>query len=936
MKFFFEKQPILSIILVISMLFSQTFIFSAAAIDSIIIDGRDNEWGIAEQIAVGENSENKLYAAIIDSDLYILVKSNNINDYRIFLSTPAANIGYSSSAVFRGQTIKYMIANESLYHFNENTDSSGKYLKSTTRIMVSPNNGSVIECKIPLSGLNITSKQSVSIGFVADFSNFEATTCIPDINGQMAVLIPQFIGIPSPLGIAVSDLGINQHGNQYKPWVSRYAALQDYANLADVAKLSGTRMLTGWVMQDLDKEGITINPAKNPPKTPSYLSRYGLQPHYVNSDYTNSIMNFMKDRAANLELGMQGVSDGYFYNQDGVLQKKNGEWANIVTRKRAEPYSDDDIKNKADAFLSILRQYYNSEISSFPVSMLPADHAYYTSEQSNHTTSKLLSPYGIKNAAVDLTETSRLEESGKIDDNIMLLNMAPNIHADEPHFTPISSEYIYPEDGTSWIETAFTNYWEAERNPVLPWVSYIRGINSSFDRMLAVNTKQLGSQWIYYNYAKSSYNGRFITIDTNEIPDAAYNKEFLIPLTLKINLQGRHLSTINITNGARFFSYCEDEFGFGYVEIGTPENTNGALSKGVYDVSYTLSDELPVSYINRENETYTVYDFLAEDGFLFTELEIYGTQSVDIKLPFKPTRFSVDNNKVEILESEYDNGALHLELRGKNIQGERAVIRAYSDGSTEGEQIINEEEYPLNIGRNVIYTEGMTNANPHLITMNTADGDNIGFYYYYDDNTKNLVVVSPKMTMVTLSSFNRRFEDLDGIDWAIPSIYALASRRIIDGTSGSTYTPHENVTRAQAVKMAVSAFNIKGGENTGLFWDVDPGSWAAPYVKAARCFGILDYYTSSNFNPDEYISRQEIATIFYRASNLANVKFKIKEELIFNDRDQFAPYAIEPVRMLSSTGVINGVGNDLFAPTANATRAEAAKILYLLYLKKLD
>ena len=53
----------------------------------------------------------------------------------------------------------------------------------------------------------------------------------------------------------------------------------------------------------------------------------------------------------------------------------------------------------------------------------------------------------------------------------------------------------------------------------------------------------------------------------------------------------------------------------------------------------------------------------------------------------------------------------------------------------------------------------------------------------------------------------------------------------------------------------------------------------------------------------------------------------------FADAGSIAEYAATAVQTLADAGIINGVSDTEFAPVANATRAQAAKILYDTFVK---
>ena len=53
-------------------------------------------------------------------------------------------------------------------------------------------------------------------------------------------------------------------------------------------------------------------------------------------------------------------------------------------------------------------------------------------------------------------------------------------------------------------------------------------------------------------------------------------------------------------------------------------------------------------------------------------------------------------------------------------------------------------------------------------------------------------------------------------------------------------------------------------------------------------------------------------------------------DLTFGDSDTIDAYAKEAVRLLKNSGILNGDENNMFNPQNNATRAEAAKIIYMI------
>lgn len=182
------------------------------------------------------------------------------------------------------------------------------------------------------------------------------------------------------------------------------------------------------------------------------------------------------------------------------------------------------------------------------------------------------------------------------------------------------------------------------------------------------------------------------------------------------------------------------------------------------------------------------------------------------------------------------------------------------------------------------------------------------------------VVATPAPTKV--------FNDIDEAGWAEESVTYLKGKNIVSGDDDGNFRPNDNITREEFTKLVVSAFY--GSEKaTGElpFTDIAYGAWYSEYVDIAYAKGIIGGLDDTTFGVGRNITRQDMAAILYRI--IADTENDEElEEVVFDDDDSVADYAKEAVRYMASKGIINGMGDNLFAPTQNATRAQAARILF--------
>ncbi len=169
------------------------------------------------------------------------------------------------------------------------------------------------------------------------------------------------------------------------------------------------------------------------------------------------------------------------------------------------------------------------------------------------------------------------------------------------------------------------------------------------------------------------------------------------------------------------------------------------------------------------------------------------------------------------------------------------------------------------------------------------------------------------------------FDDIISVPWAETAINELAKKGVLSQPADKKFRPNDNVTREEFIKMLIIALGLNNeiAENS-TFTDVDLNAWYAPYINVAYKLGITSGYPDGSFGIGDYITREDLSTLAYRAVNgeeAANIS-------AFADDYDIADYAKSAVYAMRALGIIDGVGDNLFMPKATATRAQAAKIIY--------
>ena len=185
-----------------------------------------------------------------------------------------------------------------------------------------------------------------------------------------------------------------------------------------------------------------------------------------------------------------------------------------------------------------------------------------------------------------------------------------------------------------------------------------------------------------------------------------------------------------------------------------------------------------------------------------------------------------------------------------------------------------------------------------------------------DDNSNNTVV-------------KVKFTDIAGVEWAKTAIEALADKGVIAGISYGIFEPNGLVTREQFAKMLVLATDKYNSSAANEFTDIPAGDWSESYVASAKAAGFVNGIGEGKFGYGASITREDMAVMIYNVMKSMGADFSDVNNG-FADYDQISDYAKEAVGALTAKGIINGVGDNMFAPKATATRAQAALLVYAI------
>jgi hypothetical protein len=200
---------------------------------------------------------------------------------------------------------------------------------------------------------------------------------------------------------------------------------------------------------------------------------------------------------------------------------------------------------------------------------------------------------------------------------------------------------------------------------------------------------------------------------------------------------------------------------------------------------------------------------------------------------------------------------------------------------------------------------------------------------------KNIVLKNNEQASFAVLDRKVTYNDLAPVNsWAGNQIGFIASKGIVDEKANGIFNPKKSVTRAEFAKMLIVAFSLEDDQATANYPDVDENKWYYPHVAAATKHGIMTGRKNGNLDPNGNLTREEMSAMVTRTLKVLEKRNVIEnpESLLstFSDNMKASPFAMEPMASLVDAGILEGA-NGKIKPKTNATRAEAALVMYRLF-----
>jgi hypothetical protein len=175
------------------------------------------------------------------------------------------------------------------------------------------------------------------------------------------------------------------------------------------------------------------------------------------------------------------------------------------------------------------------------------------------------------------------------------------------------------------------------------------------------------------------------------------------------------------------------------------------------------------------------------------------------------------------------------------------------------------------------------------------------------------------------------FTDVSKTNPNYQAIKYLEEKGIVGGYPDGTFKPNNTVNRVEALKMLMTAFDLKAGPAGSLpFSDTDNSAWYATTVATALDQSIVKGYSDGTFRPDATVNKAEYLKMLFNTGGI-----KPADTVAAN------PYADVPkdawyagFAYLTNKKNLLDVPNNRLSAGSGMTRGEVAETIYrLMYIQ---
>ena len=176
------------------------------------------------------------------------------------------------------------------------------------------------------------------------------------------------------------------------------------------------------------------------------------------------------------------------------------------------------------------------------------------------------------------------------------------------------------------------------------------------------------------------------------------------------------------------------------------------------------------------------------------------------------------------------------------------------------------------------------------------------------------------------------FSDVASDAWYAEAVGEVSDAGIMNGTTDTTFSPDEQVTRGMVVTVLWRLAGSPAAAAATTFPDVEDWYYYAPAVAWAQAAGVASGLGDGTFDGGSIVTREQLSVFLYRYSQYAGHELANGVLDLYNDVDSVQGWALDGMAHAVGAGLITGTDEGNLEPAGPATRAQLAVILQRLMI----
>ena len=137
------------------------------------------------------------------------------------------------------------------------------------------------------------------------------------------------------------------------------------------------------------------------------------------------------------------------------------------------------------------------------------------------------------------------------------------------------------------------------------------------------------------------------------------------------------------------------------------------------------------------------------------------------------------------------------------------------------------------------------------------------------------------------------FTDVEEGSWYEEYVQYCYDNGLMNGTGSSTFEPGTATTRNMVIQTLYNLYGAPDVSGSSSFHDVVSGAWYEDALIWGENFGIAQGYGNGNFGPSDIVTREQMATFFYRYAGLCGYDVSDSADLSgYTDEDEISDWAL--------------------------------------------